>query len=154
MISFSDRLLSSIHAYQYHRAHIGPWHAFMRKMARARHVFWSIITHSDIHPEAKLGRQLKLPHPNGVVVHEEAVVGDNCMIMQQVTIGMIGQGQVPRIGNRVYIGAGAKIIGNVTVGDDARIGANAVVTKDVPAYATAVGIPAQLIERTSRDPSA
>jgi serine O-acetyltransferase len=72
------------------------------------------------------------------------------MIMQQVTIGMIGDGEVPMIGNGVYIGAGAKIIGKVTVGDGARIGANAVVTEDVPANCTAVGVPARVISRTPK----
>jgi serine O-acetyltransferase len=150
MISGSDRLLASIRAVQYHRARQGPWHALLRKIARARHLYWSIITQSDIEPRARLGQSLMLPHPNGVVIHEDAVVGDDCMIMQQVTIGMIGDGEVPMIGNGVYIGAGAKIIGKVTVGDGARIGANAVVTEDVPANCTAVGVPARVISRTPK----
>jgi serine O-acetyltransferase len=149
MMDFSDRLLASIHACQHHRARRGPWHALMRKIARARHLMWSIITQSDIDPRANLGARLMLPHPNGVVIHEDAVVGDDCMIMQQVTIGMIGEGQVPRIGNHVYIGAGAKIIGRVDVGDGARIGANAVVTRDVPTHSTAVGVPAQIILKSA-----
>jgi serine O-acetyltransferase len=148
MIGFSNRLLASIHAFQYHRARRGPWHALMRKIARARYLLWSIITQSDIAPQATLGRRLMLPHPNGVVIHEEAVIGDDCMIMQQVTVGMIGEGQVPIVGNNVYVGAGAKIIGKVTIGDGARIGANAVVTRDVPPGWTAVGVPARLIQRT------
>ena len=145
MIASSERLLASIQAFQYHRARSGPWHLLMRKIARARHSFWSFITHSDIEPRATLGRRLMLPHPNGVVIHEEVIVGNDCMIMQQVTIGMIGDGEVPTIGNRVYIGAGAKIIGKVSVGDGARIGANAVVTRDVPDNCTAVGVPAKII---------
>ena len=149
MIGYSDRLLASIRAFQYHRARSGPWHALMRKVAKARYHFWSIITQSDIEPRATLGERLMLPHPNGVVIHEDAVIGDDCMIMQQVTVGMIGDGEVPIIGSRVYIGAGAKIIGKLSVGDGARIGANAVVTKDVPAGCTAVGIPARII-RPSR----
>jgi serine O-acetyltransferase len=153
MIGFSFRLLASIQAYQYHRARSGPWHALMRKVARARHLFWSIITQSDIEHRAKFGRRLMLPHPNGVVIHEDAVIGDDCMIMQQVTIGMIGDGEVPTLGNGIYVGAGAKIIGKVKVGDGARIGANAVVTQDVPAGWTAVGVPARLVKRTS-EPSA
>ena len=147
MMGFSKRLLKSIESYQYHRARRGPWHCLMRKIARARHVVWSVMTQSDIAPEAKLGRGLMLPHPNGVVIHEDAVIGDDCMIMQQVTIGMIGEDCVPRLGNNVYVGAGAKIIGKVEIGDGARIGANAVVTKDVPANHTAIGIPARLLER-------
>ena len=145
MIASSARLLASIEAFQHHRARSGPWHSLMRKVARARHSFWSFITHSDIEPRATLGRRLMLPHPNGVVIHEEVIVGNDCMIMQQVTIGMIGEGEVPTIGNRVYIGAGAKIIGKVSVGDGARIGANAVVTQDVPDNCTAVGVPAKII---------
>jgi serine O-acetyltransferase len=148
MIGFSYRLLASIEAYQYHRARAGIWHRAARRLARVRHLFWSLATQSDIAPQATLGRRLMLPHPNGIVIHEDAVVGDDCMIMQQVTIGMIGEGEVPRIGNRVYIGAGAKIIGKVSVGEGARIGANSVVTRDVPAHATAVGVPARIILRS------
>ncbi|MGN6848016.1 MAG: serine O-acetyltransferase [Sphingomicrobium sp.] len=119
----------------------------MRRVARGRHMFWSIITQADIGLEVRLGSRLMLPHPNGVVIHQDAQIGDNCMIMQQVTIGMIGNGEVPAIGNRVYIGAGAKIIGKLVVGDGARIGANAVVLGDVPSNCTAVGIPARIIDR-------
>ena len=150
MIASSARLLASIEAFQYHRARPGPWHSLMRKIARSRHLFWSFITHSDIEPRADLGHRLMLPHPNGIVIHEDAVVGNDCMIMQQVTIGMIGDGEVPTIGNGVYIGAGAKIIGKVSVGDGARIGANAVVTQDVPPGCTAVGVPARLVPPENR----
>jgi serine O-acetyltransferase len=149
MTGSTARLLASIQAFQYHRLRGGPWHGMMRKIARARHRFWSIITQSDIEPRAQLGQRLMLPHPNGVVIHEDAIVGDDCMIMQQVTIGMIGDAEVPTIGNNVYIGAGAKIIGKVSVGDGARIGANAVVTQDVPTNCTAVGVPARVISRDS-----
>jgi len=151
MIGFSQKLLGSIRDYQHHDGRRGPWHKLMRKFAKARHLFWSILTQSDIRPEASLGRNLMLPHPNGVVIHEDSVIGDDCMIMQQVTIGMIGEDQVPKIGNRVYIGAGAKIIGKVSVGDDSRIGANAVVTKDVPPFCTAVGVPARIIKRNPNE---
>lgn len=147
MSRFSAPLLSSICAYQYHRSRTGPWHLMMRKMASLRHLVWSVLTQSDISPKAKLGEGLKLPHPNGVIIHEDAVVGNDCMIMQQVTIGMIGEGEVPILGDRVYVGAGAKIIGKVRVGDGARIGANAVVTRDVATGFTAVGVPARAFMR-------
>jgi serine O-acetyltransferase len=146
MNPFSKRVLASIRSYQYHRARRGSWHLLMRRVARLRHMFWSIITQSDIALEARLGSGLMLPHPNGVVIHEDASIGDDCMIMQQVTVGMIGDDEVPTIGNGVYIGAGAKIIGKLTVGDGARIGANAVVLNDVPPNCTAVGIPARILE--------
>ena len=153
MIGFSSRLLASIEAFQYHDARPGIWHKAMRKVARVRHLAWSVLTQSDIAPQATLGRRLMLPHPNGVVIHEDAIVGDDCMIMQQVTVGMIDESEVPVIGNRVYIGAGAKIIGKLTVGDGARIGANAVVVNDVPSNATAVGIPARIIRRALAKPA-
>ena len=153
MNPFSSRLLASIRAYQYHRDRSGPWHILMRRIARIRHTLWSVVTQSDVDLQATLGKGLMLPHPNGVVIHGEARIGDDCMIMQQVTVGMIDEGEVPVIGNRVYIGAGAKIIGKLTVGDGARIGANAVVVNDVPSNATAVGIPARIIRRASANPA-
>ena len=84
-----------------------------------------------------------MPHLNGIYIHPNAIIGENCTILQQVTIGAnehrIDYKSAPRIGNRVYIGAGAKIIGDVVIGNDVRIGANAVVTKSVPAGKTVVG---------------
>ena len=90
MIGFSYRLVASIEGFQRHYGRPGLWHSTMRKFAKARYLFWSIITQSDIEPRAQLGKRLMIPHPNGVVIHEDAVIGDDCMIMQQVTIGMIG----------------------------------------------------------------
>jgi len=84
-----------------------------------------------------------MPHPNGIVIHSKARIGPNCLIFHQVTIGSReGEKALPVIGGDVNIGAGAKILGNVRIGDHANIGANAVVLKDVPAGKTAVGIPA------------
>lgn len=85
-----------------------------------------------------------MPHPNGIVIHPAARIGVNCLIFQQVTIGAIDNQPLPVIGGHVDIGAGAKILGHVKVGNHARIGANAVVLKEVPAGATAVGIPARV----------
>jgi serine O-acetyltransferase len=103
-----------------------------------------VLTASDIDPNTKLGKRLRLPHPTGVVIHGDVVIGDDCMIMQQVTIGQVARGKPPIIGNDVYIGAGAKVLGEIKVGDRARVGANAVVLGDVPAGTTAVGVPARL----------
>jgi serine O-acetyltransferase len=80
-----------------------------------------------------------------VIIHEDAIIGMGCMNMQHVTIGMIDNGDVPEIGDNVYIGAGAKVLGRVHVGNGARIGAMAVVLQYVPENCTAVGIPAKII---------
>jgi serine O-acetyltransferase len=99
---------------------------------------------------AKIGERLVIEHSGGIVVHGQAVLGDDCIIRQGVTIGNKRLGQpmdAPHIGNRVNIGAGAKILGAVQIGDDAEIGANAVVITDVPAGALAVGVPARIILR-------
>ncbi len=99
---------------------------------------------------AKIGRRLVIEHSGAIVVHGNAVMGDDCIIRQGVTIGnqrMDRPFDAPHIGHRVNIGAGAKILGAVHIGDDADIGANAVVITDVPAGALAVGVPARIIVR-------
>lgn len=140
-----DTLLDSIRSYQRYRAKSGPYALLMRKLVRIRYELLTKITGADIGIEAKFGRNLKLPHPVGVVIHRDAIIGDDCMLMQQVTIGTLAKHGVPRIGSRVYVGAGARLLGPIVIGDDARVGANAVVLIDVPAGATAVGIPAKII---------
>jgi serine O-acetyltransferase len=113
------------------------------RFAVLRHRFWSVITAADIPLNAqRLGGGLLLPHPQGVVIHPEAELGPNCLLLQQVTIGTGSKPGVPKLGGHVDVGAGAKILGGVTIGDHAVIGANAVVISDVPAHAVAVGIPA------------
>ena len=115
-----------------------------RCWAVLRHRFWSVVTGADIPINCQLGGGLLIPHPNGIVIHPDAQVGPNCLIFQQVTIGA-AHGGVPRIAGHVDIGAGAKVLGSIIVGEHAQIGANAVVLNDVPAGATAVGIPARLV---------
>jgi serine O-acetyltransferase len=105
-----------------------------------------VVTGADIPLNCKLGGGLLLPHPNGVVIHPDAEIGPNCLLFQQVTLG-VGDGGAPRIGGHVDIGAGAKVLGPVRIGDHARIGANAVVVHDVPDGATAVGVPARVIRK-------
>ena len=102
---------------------------------------------SEISKFMALSPDLNLPHPNGIVVHQNVVIGHRCMIMQQVTIGQLADGRVPVIGNGVYIGAGAKILGGIVINDNAVIGANAVVLIDVPAGKTAVGVPAKILAK-------
>ncbi len=140
----SRSLLASIRAYQRHAGR-GPVDVVARGVAVLRHRFWSVVSGADIPVNCRLGGGLLLPHPNGVVIHPSAEVGPNCLVFQQVTLGAGSRPGFPRLGGHVDVGAGAKILGGVTIGDHARIGANAVVMIDVPAGATAVGVPARLL---------
>jgi serine O-acetyltransferase len=137
-------LLAAIRSYQKHSGK-SPWAALMRKRAVLRHRLWSAVCACDIPINCKLGGGLMLPHPLAIVIHPDAVIGPNCLIFQGVTIGT-GDHGTPRIGGHVDIGAGASILGDVTIGEHAKIGANAVVLRDVPAYRTAVGVPARVID--------
>ena len=106
------------------------------------------FTGVDIHPAARIGRRLFIDHATGLVVGETAEIGDDVTLYHGVTLGgtTTQKGKRhPTLGNRVIVGAGAKVLGPVTIGDDARIGSNAVVLKDVPQKATAVGIPARIV---------
>lgn len=106
----------------------------------------------EVSPQVQIGGGLFLPHTVGTVLGAERI-GDNCTIMQGVTLGTsepdmgFTASERPVIGNNVLIGAGAKVIGRITIGDHAKIGANAVVLRDVPAYALAVGVPATISEK-------
>ena len=105
------------------------------------------ITGVEIHPGAQLGRGLFIDHGMGVVIGETAVVGDNVTLFQGVTLGGTGKERGkrhPTVGNNVVIGTGAKVLGSITIGDNATIGANAVVIRDVPADSTVVGVPGRV----------
>jgi len=117
-----------------------------RRWAVLRHIFWQAVTGADIPINTRIGGGLLLPHPNGIVIHPSVVIGPNCLIFQQVTLGM-AHGGVPLVGGHVDIGAGAKVIGHVRLGNHSNVGANAVVMIDVPEGATAVGVPARIIHR-------
>ena len=135
-------LLKSIR--DYHRAR-GQGARFRARLAVLRHRFWSAVSGADIPLTCQLGGGLLIPHPNGIVIHPDAQIGPNCLLFQQVTIGD-ANGGVPRLGGHVDVGAGARVIGPIEIGDHARIGANAVVTSDVPAGVTVIGIPARPVE--------
>ncbi len=97
----------------------------------------------------QLGRRVVIEHQSGIVIHGDCIIGDDSIIRQGVTLGnryLDHPFDAPKLGNRVNVGAGAKIFGNVTIGDNANIGANAVVLCDIPPGATAVGIPAKIIQ--------
>jgi len=100
---------------------------------------------------AKIGRRLIIEHSGGIVIHGNVVIGDDCVIRQGVTLGnkvIMQPLDAPSLGDRVNIGAGAKILGKVFVGSDVDIGANAVVIKDIPSNSLAVGIPARIISKS------
>lgn len=134
---------------RYERLHElgGPVARVRARAAAAEHRLWSAVCGADIPLLCKIGGGFLMPHPNGIVIHPDSVIGVNCLFFQQVTVGASERG-VPDIGDGVDVGAGAKIIGPIRVGDGARIGANAVVVHDVPAGATVVGVPAKVVSRT------
>lgn len=106
------------------------------------------FTGIEIHPGAKVGRNLIIDHGMGVVIGETAEIGDYCLIFHGVTLGGVDFSPVkrhPTLGNHVVVGAGAKILGNITIGDHSRVGANSVVIKSVPPHSTATGIPARVM---------
>lgn len=108
------------------------------------------LTTIDIHPAATIGRRVFIDHGVGVVIGETAVIGDDVLIYQQVTLGGVSltKGKRhPTLENGVVIGAGAKVLGNITIGANSKVGANSVVVKDVPADSTAIGIPARVLKR-------
>lgn len=137
----------------FHPVAQGLWHLNLRALAR----FWAyvgrLVTGIEIHPAAKIGKNLFIDHGTGVVIGQTAIIGDECRLYHGVTLG--GKGNVvegrrhPHLGNRVTVGAGSHILGALTIGDDAKIGANSLVTMDVPAGMTAVGSPAHLIGHVS-----
>ena len=109
-----------------------------------------IITGIEIHPKARIGNRFFIDHGEGVVIGETAIIGDDVLIYQQVTLGGTGSEhgkRHPTIGNNVIIGAGAKVLGNITIGDNVRIGAGSVVISDVPDHSTVVGIPGRVVQQ-------
>lgn len=107
-----------------------------------------IETGIEIHPGAKIGRRCYIDHGMGVVIGETAEIGDDVLMYHSVTLGAVTNQKVkrhPTVGNNVMIGAGAVLLGNITIGDDCKIGANSVVLTDVPEDSTAVGAPAKII---------
>ena len=113
-----------------------------------------IITGIEIHPGARIGRRFFIDHGEGVVIGATTIVGDDVLIYQQVTLGGTGKEQGkrhPTLGNNVIVGAGAKVLGNITIGDYVRIGAGSVVIEDVPEYSTVVGIPGRVVHRAVVD---
>lgn len=138
----SAKLMRSVRRYQACRSKGGILGRVFAKYWVLNHWFWSLVTQSEIHLNTEIGGGMRLTHPTGIIIHPKARIGVNCMIFHQVTLA----GEVV-LGGHVDVGAGAKLIGPITVGDDVTIGANAVVTKDVPSGVTVAGIPARIISK-------
>ena len=131
----------------YRRAHFYYTHGWL---FLARYVSQRAVrkTGIEIHPGAKIGRRLVIDHGTGIVIGETAEIGDDVLIYQGVTLGGTGKDtgkRHPTLGNNVLIGAGAKVLGPVYIGDNVRVGAGSVVLKNLPANATAVGVPAEVV---------
>ncbi|MBB6479263.1 serine acetyltransferase [Spirochaeta isovalerica] len=139
------KLLLSLRTYQKWKKRKGKIAKLICKYCVFRHIFWSTVSGADIPLNCNIGGGLLIPHPNGIVIHPDAIIGVNCLINHQVTIGTTRAGGVPEIKGHVDIGAGAKIIGSVVIEDHVQIGANAVVTKDVAKNEIVVGIPAKVV---------
>ena len=127
----------------------------MKPLARLWSQIGRFFTGIEIHPGATIGKNLFIDHGMGVVIGETATVGDNCTIYHGVTLG--GKGNLhggkrhPDVGNDVMIGSGAQVLGTIKIGDGARVGANSVVLKDVPAGMSVMGIPADVVCPAGKD---
>lgn len=143
------------HAVLFHRISHPLWTRGWRTTARWISHVARFLTGIEIHPGAVIGRRLLIDHGMGVVIGETAEVGDDCTIFHGSTLGGIGGGpgikRHPTIGNRVIIGSGAKVLGGFTVGDGAKVGANAVVLHEVAPNTTVVGLPACAVGSREKD---
>ena len=141
-------LYSGFHALLYYR--VSHWFykhghfSFARWISQTGRFFTGV----EIHPGATIGKGLFIDHGMGVVIGETAEIGDYCTLYPGVTLGGTGKGKGkrhPTLGSHIMIGSGAKVLGPITIGDHAKVGANALVLIDVPSYATAVGVPARVV---------
>ncbi|HZN25668.1 MAG TPA: serine O-acetyltransferase [Burkholderiales bacterium] len=137
------------HAMLVHRFSHRLWNSGLKWLARFVSHFGRWITGIEIHPGARIGRRFFIDHGMGVVIGETSEIGDDCTLYHGVTLGGTSWNKGkrhPTLGKGVVVGAGAKILGPIEIGDSAKIGSNAVVVKAVPAGATAIGIPARIVE--------
>ena len=141
-------LYPGVHAILYHRVAHWLYCRNLKFLARCVSQWSRFWTGIEIHPGATIGRRLVIDHGTGIVIGETAELGDDVLLYQQVTLGGTGKDvgkRHPTIGNNVMVGAGAKVLGPITIHDNARIAAGAVVLQEVPEGATAVGVPAQIV---------
>jgi len=141
---------SGLHAVWAHRVNHWLWNHHLTLLARFLSQLARLATGIEIHPGAQIGRRFFIDHGMGVVVGETAVIGDDVTLYQGATLGGTGKEKGkrhPTLGNKVVVGAGAKILGNVVVGENCRVGAGSVVLQDVPDNSTIVGVPGHVIFR-------
>ena len=143
------------HAIMLHRLAHWLWRHRLRWLARFLAHLSRLFTGIEIHPAAVIGRRVFIDHGFGLVVGETAVIGDGCTIYQGVTLGGTtlakGHKRHPTLESGVIVGAGAQILGNITIGENAKVGSNAVVVRDIPGGATAVGNPARIILQSDQE---
>lgn len=138
-----------VHALSWHRLAHGLFRLHLKLLARMTSQFARFLTGIEIHPAAEIAAGVFIDHGAGVVIGETAKVGAGTVMYHGATLGGTGKDKGkrhPTVGENCVISAGAKILGNITVGDFAKIGAGAVVLTDIPPYATAVGIPAKVVK--------
>ena len=141
---------SGLHAIWFHRINHWFWVHDWRLLARWLSQVARLLTAIEIHPGAEIGRRVFIDHGMGVVIGETSVVGDDVTLYQGVTLGGTGKEQGkrhPTIGREAVIGAGARVLGNIRVGDNSRVGAGSVVLRDVPDNSTIVGVPGHIVLR-------
>lgn len=144
---------SGLHAVWFYRLNHWMWNHRLIFMARWLSQVARFLTGIEIHPGAKIGRRLFIDHGMGVVIGETAIVGDDVTLYQGVTLGGTGKEhgkRHPTLENGVVVGGGAKILGNITIGNNCRIGAGSVVLRNVPDNSTVVGVPAHIIFRDGK----
>jgi serine O-acetyltransferase len=153
--SFLEVLLTyaGLHAIIFHRITHVLWNMHIPLLPRYISQLGRFFTGIEIHPGARIGKEFFIDHGMGVVIGETAIIGDNVLLYQGVTLGGTGKERGkrhPTIGDNVVIGTGAKVLGNITIGDNSYIGANAVVIKDVPANSTVVGVPGRITRQEGK----
>lgn len=139
-----------LHARWSHIVEHWLWNHGWKRLARVSSQFTRFVTGVEIHPGAQIGRRFFIDHAMGVIIGETTVIGDDCTIYQCVTLGGTGNEvgkRHPTLGNNVIVGVGAAVLGNITVGDNSKVGGGAVVVKDVPPNCTVVGIPGHIVVR-------
>jgi serine O-acetyltransferase len=146
-------LYSGLHALWSYRFHHWLWIHNRRFLARALSQLARLVTGIEIHPGAEIGRRFFVDHGMGVVIGETTIIGDDVTLFQGVTLGGTGKEtgkRHPTLRNNVVVGAGARVLGNISIGENSRVGAGSVVLRDVPDNSTVVGVPGHIVLRKGK----